>query len=207
MSNNKDLRMDAYDRSGVFQKDRQETHIARYDFASKYVAGAAVADIACGTGYGSSILSKAGANSVLGIDVCKESIVYAQEKYGGSRTQFMVGDAMSLDLQDSTFDFVTSFETIEHVADPWRLLCEFRRILKPNGKLILSSPNDWGLTPHHLHTWSPFETVAEIATYFRIDSLWGQGNKIKGLPTFPNIYKAEINSISSAEIVLVVGVK
>jgi len=39
------------------------------------------------------------------------------------------------------FDYITSVETIEHIENPWHLLREFNRILKPNGKLYLTTPN------------------------------------------------------------------
>jgi O-antigen biosynthesis protein len=44
-------------------------HVYRYAFASDFVKGKYVLDIACGEGYGSAVLLKAGAEKVIGIDI------------------------------------------------------------------------------------------------------------------------------------------
>jgi len=41
----------------------------------------------------------------------------------------------------NSFDYVVSIETIEHIENPWQLVREFSRVLKPGGKLILTTPN------------------------------------------------------------------
>ena len=56
----------------------EEDHLARYDFACKFVNRKKVLDIACGMGYGSKMLSKAGALCVDGVDISEEAIEYAK---------------------------------------------------------------------------------------------------------------------------------
>ena len=176
LSENRQHRMDALDSSGVFAPNRQAFHRARYEFAKKYIEDHSVADIACGLGYGSRILKDGGAKTVIGIDLCVEAIHYARSNHSSNRVTFVVSDATKIPMTDSSVDVVTSFETIEHVRGTSDLLTEFARVLKPQGVLIVSSPNDWGLTEHHCHTWTAFEFMVEIAAFFDIESVWVQNS-------------------------------
>src|SRR3954447_22670072 len=89
-------------------------HLARYRFAAEFVAGKDVADIACGTGYGSLMLAQAGARSVHGMDVSPEAVEYCRQQNDASNLIFTTADAQYLSgVADGAFDFVVSFETIE----------------------------------------------------------------------------------------------
>jgi 2-polyprenyl-3-methyl-5-hydroxy-6-metoxy-1,4-benzoquinol methylase len=173
---NRAERMDALDATGIFPTDRQAFHRSRYEFALNYAGNLEVADIACGLGYGCRILKEGGAKAVVGIDSCPEAIVYGRSTHQPTGVTLEVADATRTPLLDSSVDMITSFETIEHIPDTTALLTEFNRILKPQGKLIVSSPNDWGLTEYHCHTWTAFEFMAEIALFFEIESVWEQNS-------------------------------
>jgi 2-polyprenyl-3-methyl-5-hydroxy-6-metoxy-1,4-benzoquinol methylase len=113
-------------------------HIARYRFAKDFVRGKRVLDIACGEGYGASSLAKAGAASVVGVDIADDVCEHARRKYGiDART----GDAQAIPLPNRSVDMIVSFETIEHVASPAAFLQECARVLAPAGTLIVSTPN------------------------------------------------------------------
>ena len=113
-------------------------HVARYRFAKDFVRGKRVLDIACGEGYGAAALAKAGAASVVGIDLSAEVCDHARRKYG---LDARAGDAQAIPLPDRSIDVVVSFETIEHVDDPAAFLGECARVLVPEGMLIVSTPN------------------------------------------------------------------
>lgn len=113
-------------------------HIYRYRFAVPYVAGKRVLDIACGEGYGSAAFLKAGAVSVIGIDISEETCRHAREKYD---VDARFGDAENIPLPDGSVDLVVSFETIEHVTHPAVFIAECFRILAPAGQIIISTPN------------------------------------------------------------------
>jgi SAM-dependent methyltransferase len=116
-------------------------HFHRYAFASQWCRGAEVLDAACGEGYGAALLAVA-ARSVTGVDISGEAIRHARRRYGDRRNlSFEVADATRLPFADAVFDRVVSFETLEHLRDQQTLLREFRRVLKPDGILILSSPD------------------------------------------------------------------
>jgi 2-polyprenyl-3-methyl-5-hydroxy-6-metoxy-1,4-benzoquinol methylase len=173
---NREHRMDALDATGIFHPGRQVFHRSRYQFTSKYVTDLEVADIACGLGYGCRILKEGGAKTVVGLDMCPKAVQYARSKHKLDGVGFIAGNATQLPLASSAVDVIISFETIEHVPNTAALLAEFHRVLRPKGRLIISSPNDWGLTEHHCHSWTPFEFMAEVANYFTIESAWEQNS-------------------------------
>jgi 2-polyprenyl-3-methyl-5-hydroxy-6-metoxy-1,4-benzoquinol methylase len=139
-----------------------------------HVEGLEVADIACGLGYGCRILKQGGAKTVVGIDACPKAVQHARSNHGIDGVRFAVADATQIPLASSSVDVMISFETLEHIPDTTAVLAEFHRILRHKGRLIVSSPNDWGLTEHHCHSWTPFELQAEIAAFFEIESTWEQ---------------------------------
>ncbi len=117
-------------------------HIARYLFAMQFVKEKVVLDIASGSGYGSEILVNEGkAKKVIGIDISKEAIKYAQEKYGSKKIEFLQGDCRDIPLKDKSVDAVVSFETIEHIEEHEQFMKEIRRVLRKTGVVVISTPN------------------------------------------------------------------
>lgn len=143
-----------------------DEHFVRYELARTLVSGKVVLDIASGTGYGSHILSKSYANKVVGVDVSKEAVRLASEKFKNDNLDFVVGDAESLSFEDDSFDLVVSFETIEHLQNPQKFLEEIKRVLKNDGHLLISTPNydvSKNQNPYHLkeYTKEEFERILE----------------------------------------------
>ncbi|THF73250.1 methyltransferase domain-containing protein [Cohnella fermenti] len=160
-------------------------HVYRYRLAQPYAFGKLVLDAACGTGYGTRMLKDAGALAVSGIDVDAVSVELAARDYGGPGVAFKVGNVLSLPFPDGVFDLVVSFETIEHVPDGSDWLKEAARVLKPGGRLIISTPNRDVTNPHrqfgqsmsnpyHCFEYSLGEFVGELAALYDIESIHGQ---------------------------------
>ena len=68
---------------------------------------------------------------------------YAIQK-GIRNVNFDLQDIQNTSYPDNAFDLIFSFETIEHVPDPFQAVKELGRLLKPNGVLILTTPNYLG---------------------------------------------------------------
>jgi len=99
-------------------------------------------DIGCGPGTFIGSLA-AGAQESLGIDIAAPQIAYAEAHYGGPGRSFKTIPAGALPFAPASFDAVTLIELIEHLPRPTNreLLREALRMLKPGGKVFVSTPN------------------------------------------------------------------
>jgi len=114
-------------------------HLHRYAIAKDLAKGKSVLDIACGEGYGSNLLAL-DAHSVTGVDIDAETISKARTKYVASNLNFIQGNLESIPCGDKTFDLVVSFETLEHIEGHEKMLSEIKRVMKPDGIIIISTP-------------------------------------------------------------------
>ena len=153
-------------------------HRSRYRFAAHFVSGQTVLDVACGSGFGLEMLSAAGARPI-GVDYAREALTNI--RLAQPHANLVHADATRLPLETASIDQVVSFETIEHVPDASALVRELRRVLKPGGHLVLSTPNR-AFGPLERHTANRFHvrefTAAELRSilceYFASVRLYGQ---------------------------------
>lgn len=103
-----------------------------------------VLDVACGTGDLSQAFARAGAKSVVGLDFTFEMLAIARQKAEAlppngraSVLTYFQGDAQKLPFPDATFDVVSIAFGIRNVLEPARAVGEFRRVLKPGGRLVI----------------------------------------------------------------------
>ena len=155
-------------------------HFHRYVFARGLVTGRKVLDAACGEGYGSALLATE-ASSVTGVDLSAEAIRHAQSRYVAGNLEYVAGDCLQLPFEDAEFDTMVSFETLEHLEDHQGMMAEFRRVLKPEGFLLLSSPDKAIYTDQqqnenefHLRELYRNEFEALCQDFYPACRLWGQ---------------------------------
>lgn len=159
---------------GEVDPDLLNEHVARYAFAARYAAGKRVLDAGCGSGYGAAEMAQAAAQ-VVGIDLSPEAIAYSNAHYPAPNLRFEQGSCAALPAPESSFDLVVAFEVIEHLHD-WRIfLAEARRVLAPQGRFIVSTPNKLyyqetrraeGPNPFHIHEFELEEFRAELQSVF-----------------------------------------
>jgi SAM-dependent methyltransferase len=126
-------------------------------------------EIGCGSGRFLNRMRRAGWQ-VQGTDFDPAVAQRVHEKYG---LQIDVGDLAALHYTDDTYDAIAMSQVIEHVHDPFGLLQECRRLLRPGGRLLVSTPNASGLAhrrygrywrglepPRHLHLFTPSALAA-----------------------------------------------
>lgn len=161
-----------FDESNQYDGLEAAIHIARYSFAQPYCGGKRVLDVACGEGYGSRLLAEWGASDVVGVDISTEAVQSAQRHFGGGNVSFVQSEGETLleKFETESFDLIVSFETIEHVGDPVKFLTNVKRLLKPDGVIAISCPNDWWYfptdqekNPYHLRKYSfeEFKALSE----------------------------------------------
>lgn len=160
-------------------------HLHRYSIAALFTQGKTVVDIASGEGYGSSILSK-NAAKVTGVDIDKSAVEKAKSKYKAANLEFLNGSADTIPVADATVDVLVSFETIEHHDKHEEMFREIKRVLKPDGMLIMSSPDKKYYTdipgkqnPFHVKELYADEFAALCANYFSHSKMYLQ-NCING---------------------------
>jgi len=116
-------------------------HLHRYAISNEYVTGKIVIDIASGEGYGANLAAKK-AKHVYGIDISEEAVAFAAEKYRTTANlSFTAGSVEAIPLESHIADVVISFETLEHTDKHHEMMREIKRVLKPGGILIISSPD------------------------------------------------------------------
>jgi SAM-dependent methyltransferase len=132
-----------------------------------------VLDVAGGIGTGAAFLART-AKTVICCDLDWDKLARGPSL---PNLIYQVGDICALPFMDNRFNAATSMETLEHVERPEQALSELRRVLKPGGRLILSTPqNRLGhipLTPAHVHEFSGSELVALCARFFTVEDVIG----------------------------------
>ncbi len=157
-------------------------HWHRYLLARELVRGRDVLDIACGEGYGSALLAQT-ARSVIGVDLSANAVAHAQASYGLPNLRYLAGDALAIPLDDCSADMVVSFETLEHFRAHDRFLKEIKRVLRPDGVLLISTPDrdNYSLfttppNPYHQLELTAQEFQTLLRRYFA--SITTQGQRV-----------------------------
>lgn len=150
------------------------------------LAGKTALDVGCGAGLLCEPLVRMGA-AVTGVDAALENIeaANAHAALSGLQVEYRAGEIAQQGL--GQFDMVCSMEVIEHVTDPAAFIAELARHLKPDGLMLLSTPNRTpasrlflveaaerlGQVPRGTHDWDQFLTPEEL-----IDLLENAGLKV-----------------------------
>lgn len=185
-------------------------HLSRYLCVRELCRGRRVLDVACGEGYGAWLMHQWGAAQVVGIDISQDAIHIAERHFGAAGILFEQRDALTLDSVpgfDDGFDIVVSFETIEHVDQPRRLLEVLKNLVAPGGVLLVSCPNGaieerMGHNPYHASRFS-MEAFRKLAEEILGEaSQWLLGVPHTGFATFPVDFPQLRNASESATLLV-----
>ena len=106
-------------------------HLHRYEEILKSLTGnETILDIACGSGFGTHLLSTSSTGQVYGGDLSSEAINLCQKTWNKDNLSYEIMDGTQLKFEDNYFDVVVSFETIEHTTKFNEMIQELKRVVK-----------------------------------------------------------------------------
>jgi ubiquinone/menaquinone biosynthesis C-methylase UbiE len=127
------------------------------------------------------------------VDVSGKFQEVARRNLRGYDVEFLLGEVDRLGLPAASFDKIICTEVLEHVPEPERILREIARLLGPNGRAVITVPNDplinggkrivrrtpigwligdrlnWGGDRYHLHQWWPGEFAAYLSRFLEVE--------------------------------------
>lgn len=151
----------------------QQRARARVDWMASAVEGTRVLDIGCSEGILAILLARRG-HDVVGIDVEDSALAYARNLLAAEpaavseRVRLVVDDALTADLGEAPFDTVVIGEVLEHLSKPSDMLETARNFLKPDGRLVLTTPFGYFPHPDHRQEFRSSELAELISDGFLI---------------------------------------
>jgi SAM-dependent methyltransferase len=153
-------------------------HLVVYEWIAARTGGLRVIDMACGEGYGSSVLAGSAA-SVVGVDANPEAHEHARMRYRRANLRF---ERDLIETFSAPADAVVFLQTIEHLQDPGAALEHFRELVGNGGTVYLSTPNVLTLAPKgaprsdnpwHVHEYRAREFELLCREHFASVGLFG----------------------------------
>jgi 2-polyprenyl-3-methyl-5-hydroxy-6-metoxy-1,4-benzoquinol methylase len=179
----------------------RKDHTFRYELAidmyrkQNSKKSANLLDIFCGNGYGSQMLAEAFENStVTGIDGSMEAIDMANRYYTKNNNIFS-WKIFPFSIPSRVYDFVTCFESLEHVEDDELMLLLILESLKADGVALISVPNQdlhpLEKNPHHFHFrhYKHDEFIGMIPEEYEITNWFGQ-----------NVYEFDADGVNTFKL-------
>jgi SAM-dependent methyltransferase len=154
-------------------------HEAAYLALLPYCDGATVLEAGCGEGYGAGLIASR-AERVFALDYDQLATEHVARRY--PEVAVARANLPFLPLRSSTVDVVANFQVIEHLWDQAQFLDECHRVLRPHGRLLVTTPNritftpdsDTPLNPYHTRELAPSELDSLLREAgFEIERLHG----------------------------------
>ena len=145
-----------------------------YVEAAKRVCGD-ILEIGTGTGYGIDIIAPRCRRFVTMDKTRSEELAAMPEN-----VEFVQATVPPLPFADESFDYVVSFQVIEHIKRDREFVREVRRVLKKGGKFIVSTPNrPMSLTrnPWHVREYNAEQFGALLSSFTEVEALGVAGNE------------------------------
>jgi SAM-dependent methyltransferase len=130
-------------------------HEVVYQRLADRCVGRDVLEAGSGEGYGADLIAGV-AHRVVGLDYDESAVAHVRARY--PRVDMRQGNLAALPLRDGEFDVVVNFQVIEHLWDQGQFVAECRRVLRPSGVLLMSTPNRITFSPGRDTPINPFHT-------------------------------------------------
>jgi SAM-dependent methyltransferase len=160
--------------------DAENYWFRRHEAAYRWVArelpvgGATVVEAGCGEGYGGQLLAEAGAVQVVGLDLDQPSLSHVAAAYPGVHP--VRANLVSLPLAAGCADVVVSSQVVEHLWDQNGFVRECARVLRPGGRLALTTPNRLTFPPgnvFHHRELDAGELAGLVADHLEVEQVLG----------------------------------
>jgi len=143
-------------------------HEAAYAHLLPIVGHRTVLEVGCGEGYGTALLG-ARARRIVGLDYDELTVAHARTAYPD--VPFVCANLAALPIRSASVDVLASLQVIEHVWDHPQFVRECRRVTRPGGRLLITTPNrltfspgrDNPLNPFHTHEFTADELIGLLA--------------------------------------------
>ena len=138
------------------------------------VPGATVVEAGCGEGYGGQVLADAGAALVAGLDLDLATLRHAAVAYPD--VPVAAANLVALPLADGAVDLVVCSQVVEHLWDQDAFVAECARVLRPGGRLVVTTPNRLTFPPgnvFHSRELDATELTALVGRHLEVRSVLG----------------------------------
>lgn len=143
-------------------------HEKAYEYCAEYATNKSVLEFGCGNGYGAYKISNV-AKSVLAIDRNADTIRNAKLLYKKTNLKYETQNIIKY-KSNYKYDLIIMLQVIEHINNTDKLLSNITRLLKRNGKIIISTPNrltqSYNENPYHIKEYSQLELNKLLSKYY-----------------------------------------
>jgi ubiquinone/menaquinone biosynthesis C-methylase UbiE/spore maturation protein CgeB len=194
-------------RGRIFGETQQRICRERIHWMCSQVRGQHVLDLGCSEGMASLLLGQEG-HQVVGVDINPAVLEAARQEFAEfpdfvrQNVRFELISAGRLPFDDASFDTVLMGEVLEHQTRSELLVAEARRVLRPEGIVVVTTPFGVFRDEDHRRTFYLSDFVALMASCFRTEDLHILGKYICYLGRVPGSPGADGNGISEARRLL-----
>ena len=130
-------------------------HEVAYLRCADICAGQEVLEAGCGEGYGADLIASV-ARRVIAVDYDAATVAHVRSRY--PRVDVLAANLAAVPMPDASVDVVVNFQVIEHLWDQPQFITECLRLLRPGGRLLMSTPNRITFPPGSDTPVNPFHT-------------------------------------------------
>jgi 2-polyprenyl-3-methyl-5-hydroxy-6-metoxy-1,4-benzoquinol methylase len=181
---------DYYDKSPFFVRWIEQGRLRIIRDMVDEKPGLRILEVGSGGGH---VLQMFKRSKLTAVDVSGVFLDTARRNLRGYDAEFMQGEIVTLGLPAASFDRIICTEVLEHTTNPEEIVTELARLLRPDGRAVITVPNDplierlkgivrrtpvgwlmrgrvnWGGDEFHIHKWTPEAFGALLGRHFVVE--------------------------------------